>query len=89
VRRVADLDDRRFAGLEIAGERPGFTRDYRDILSDPAIDAVAVATPSETHYRIGREALLAGKHLFVEKPLALSSREGSGSSTWRASSAAR
>ena len=44
--------------------------------SDPAIDAVAIATPSETHYRIGREALLAGKHLFVEKPLALSSREG-------------
>jgi UDP-2-acetamido-3-amino-2,3-dideoxy-glucuronate N-acetyltransferase len=76
VRRVADLDDRRFAGLEIAGERPGFTRDYRDILSDPAIDAVAIATPSETHYRLGREALLAGKHLFVEKPLALSSREG-------------
>ena len=76
VRRVADLDDTRFAGLEIAGERPAFTRDYREILDDPAIDAVAIATPSETHYRIGREALLAGKHLFVEKPLALSSREG-------------
>jgi UDP-2-acetamido-3-amino-2,3-dideoxy-glucuronate N-acetyltransferase len=76
VRRVADLDDKRFRALEIAGERPGFTRDYREILSDPAIDAVAIATPSETHYRIGREALLAGKHLFVEKPLALSSREG-------------
>lgn len=76
VRRVADLDDKRFGGLEIAGERPGFTRDYREILGDPGIDAVAIATPSETHYRIGREALLAGKHLFVEKPLALSSREG-------------
>jgi UDP-2-acetamido-3-amino-2,3-dideoxy-glucuronate N-acetyltransferase len=76
VRRVADLDADRFAALEIAGERPAFTRDYREILADPAIDAVAVATPSETHYRIGREALLAGKHLFVEKPLALSSREG-------------
>ena len=76
LRRVADLDDKRFRGLEIAGVRPGFTGDYREILSDPAIDAVAIATPSETHYRIGREALLAGKHLFVEKPLALSSREG-------------
>ena len=76
VRRVADLDDGRFGALEIPGERPGFTRDYHEILRDPAIDAVAIATPSETHYRIGREALLAGKHLFVEKPLALSSREG-------------
>jgi UDP-2-acetamido-3-amino-2,3-dideoxy-glucuronate N-acetyltransferase len=76
VRRVADLDEKRYGGLEIGGERPPFTRDYRELLSDPAIAAVAVATPSETHYRIGREALLAGKHLFVEKPLALSSRDG-------------
>jgi UDP-2-acetamido-3-amino-2,3-dideoxy-glucuronate N-acetyltransferase len=76
VRRVADLDEKRYGRLEIGGERPPFTRDYRELLSDPTIDAVAVATPSETHYRIGREALLAGKHLFMEKPLALSSREG-------------
>jgi len=76
VARVADLDEARFAALEVPGERPAFTRNYREILEDPAIDAVAIATPSETHYRIGREALLAGKHLFVEKPLALSSREG-------------
>ena len=76
VRRVADLDEGRFNALEIPGERPAFTRDYREILDDPGIDAVAIATPSDTHYRIGREALLAGKHLFVEKPLALSSREG-------------
>jgi UDP-2-acetamido-3-amino-2,3-dideoxy-glucuronate N-acetyltransferase len=77
VRRVADLDESRAAALEVRGERPAFTRDYRDILADPAIDAVAIATPSETHYRIGRESLLAGKHVLVEKPLALTSREGS------------
>ena len=76
VRRVADLDESRAAAIEVPGERPAFTRDYREVLADPAIDAVAVATPSETHYRIGREALLAGKHLLVEKPLALTSREG-------------
>lgn len=76
VLRVADLDEKRFSAIEVAGDRPAFTDDYREILRDPTIDAVAVATPSETHYRIGREALLAGKHLFVEKPLALSSREG-------------
>ena len=76
VRRVADLDESRAAAIDVPGERPAFTRDYREVLADPAIDAVAVATPSETHYRIGREALLAGKHLLVEKPLALTSREG-------------
>ena len=36
------------------------------------IDAVVIATPAETHYALAREALLAGKHVFVEKPLATS-----------------
>ena len=77
VRRVADLDEERVRG---AGDRRRAPRRSPATTArssrDPAIDAVAIATPSETHYRIGREALLAGKHLFVEKPLALSSREG-------------
>lgn len=76
VRCVADLDAKRFPAGDAPGERPIFTGDYRKILRDPGIDAVVVSTPSETHYRIGREALLAGKHLFMEKPLALSGREG-------------
>jgi predicted dehydrogenase len=84
VRRICDLDASRAAALEVLGERPAFTRDYRDLLADPAIDAVAIATPSETHYRIGREALLAGKHVLVEKPLALTSREGGRLARWRA-----
>jgi predicted dehydrogenase len=51
------------------------TSRVEDILSDPAIDAVAIATPISTHYPIAREALLAGKHVFVEKPLAQTGRE--------------
>ncbi len=42
-----------------------------DVLSRDDIRAVAVATPAETHFNISREALLAGKHVFTEKPLAL------------------
>ena len=42
-----------------------------DVLSRPDIDAVAVASPAETHSAIAKEALMAGKHVFVEKPLAL------------------
>lgn len=50
-------------------------RSYSPILSSN-IQAVAIATPAETHYRIAREALLAGKDVFVEKPITMSVSEG-------------
>lgn len=43
--------------------------DYRSILNDKAIDAVVVATPTDTHAKIARDALSAGKHALIEKPL--------------------
>jgi UDP-2-acetamido-3-amino-2,3-dideoxy-glucuronate N-acetyltransferase len=46
-------------------------RDRAELLTDPAVDAVAVAAPATDHYRLAREALLAGKRVFVEKPLTL------------------
>ena len=49
---------------------------YSDALRDSTIQAVAVATPAESHADIVREALLAGKDVFVEKPLCLSVEEG-------------
>ncbi len=52
------------------------TTDFREILNDPGIDAVVIATPVASHYPIAREALEAGKHVFVEKPLAQSVEEG-------------
>lgn len=42
------------------------------IFSDPDIDAVVIATPANTHFELARQALMAGKHVFVEKPLATS-----------------
>jgi UDP-2-acetamido-3-amino-2,3-dideoxy-glucuronate N-acetyltransferase len=47
-----------------------------DILSREDIAGVVVATPAETHFNLAREALLAGKHVFVEKPLVLNENEG-------------
>jgi len=75
VHRVCDLKKRAFSKLELGADKPDFTTEYRDVLDDKAIDAVVVATPSETHYPMGMAALRSGKHLFVEKPFALSSRE--------------
>jgi predicted dehydrogenase len=42
----------------------------RTVLADPEVNAVVIATPAATHYRLADEALRAGKHVFVEKPLA-------------------
>lgn len=53
----------------------GYTR-LEDVLDDPAIDAVAIATPVGSHYELALSALLAGKHVFVEKPLAASAAAG-------------
>jgi predicted dehydrogenase len=55
---------------------PGVTllEDHRPLL-DSAVPAVAIATPAPTHYALAREALLAGKDVFVEKPMTLSSTE--------------
>lgn len=51
-------------------------RAYSDVLRDDTIQAVAIATPAESHAGAVREALLAGKDVFVEKPLCLSVKEG-------------
>lgn len=50
------------------------TKNYNDILKDNEVDAVAIATPGSTHYRLAKEALLSNKHVLVEKPLAFSSK---------------
>lgn len=49
---------------------------YQDILRDPAIDVVCIATPASTHYAICKDALESNKHVLIEKPLALTSGEG-------------
>jgi len=43
--------------------------DYKELLRRPDLDAVAIATPVKTHHPIGKEFLLQGKHVFIEKPL--------------------
>ena len=52
------------------------TSSYDEVLADPAVAAVAIATPAATHFDLVRAALEAGKHVLVEKPLTASVAEG-------------
>lgn len=76
--RVAAVSDINQGRLDMIGQKyPGVKRhaDYRRILGDPRVDAVVVATNLTAHYRIVKDALAAGKHVLVEKPLTASVKE--------------
>jgi len=70
---VADTDRARAERLAPLGAR--IYQDYRDLLADPEVEVVVISTPPYLHAPIAVEAAQAGKHLFVEKPLALSPKE--------------
>jgi predicted dehydrogenase len=72
------ISDRRPEALARAGARfPGarLSEDYRDLLNDPTIDAVAIATPVHTHFELAHAALCASKHVWLEKPMCQTSHE--------------
>ena len=66
----SDLDPDRLAVARNRYPTLRTTTDYQDLLGDDGIDAVLVATPVSTHFHLTKEALGAGKHVLVEKPLA-------------------
>jgi predicted dehydrogenase len=66
-----DLDEQNRARFASQFPSARFTDRLGDLLGDDDLDAVVVATGSSTHHPIGAQVLDAGKHLFVEKPLAL------------------
>jgi predicted dehydrogenase len=76
--RVVSVSDFNPARLAAAQARyPGIkTTDVRELINDPAVDAVVVATPVSTHFELALAALEAGKHVLVEKPLAVNSAQG-------------
>ena len=73
---VCACDRRSEAFAAIARRYPGVPHEtsYDRVLADPEVDAIALATPVSTHAELATAALEAGKHVFVEKPLAHSSR---------------
>ncbi|MEK6206447.1 MAG: Gfo/Idh/MocA family oxidoreductase [Chloroflexota bacterium] len=67
---VADLSEERLEAIRKRFPAVRVTTDYRELLSDATIDAICVVTPVGTHRKLAEEAFAAGKHVFVEKPLA-------------------
>jgi predicted dehydrogenase len=67
---VADLSEERLAPLRKRFPAVRMTTDHHELLDDNKIDAICIATPVGTHRAIAEEAFAAGKHVFVEKPLA-------------------
>jgi predicted dehydrogenase len=83
LRRVENVDVVEVAATSLDKARAAgagynilnMTGDWHDVIRDPSIDVVHVATPNVSHFPIARAALEAGKHVLCEKPLAMSSAE--------------
>jgi predicted dehydrogenase len=72
---LCDLDDERRELLSGRYPAAQATASFEDLLADDTLDAVVVATPVPTHYALAKQALEAGKHVFVEKPPAMRAAE--------------
>jgi predicted dehydrogenase len=72
---VCDTDEASLAGLRARFPSARCTASVDEVLADPAVEAVVVATPVPTHASLADRALAAGKHVFVEKPMALTAEE--------------
>src|SRR5678815_2037299 len=70
---VADLREERLQPLRKLYPSLKTAKDAGNIINDPAVDAVIIATPVSTHFELALAALKAGKHVLVEKPLATTS----------------
>ena len=69
VKWVCDLRPKQLAKVATRFPTIELTKDYAEVLADPAVEAILVATPISTHYAIAKAALEVGKHVFVEKPM--------------------
>src|SRR6266540_3944966 len=72
---VCDLRQERLASLQARYPTIKTVNNCSELLADPAIDAIVVATPVSSHFELGMAALKANKHVLIEKPLAANSEQ--------------
>lgn len=71
-----DLDEQKLNSIKERYPWTRTTKDYLEILNDPEVVIVVVATPASTHYSVVKDCLSHGKHVLVEKPFTLNTKEG-------------
>ncbi len=77
VKKICDMDSGRLEHMKRLYPEVETTQYIDDVIKDTDIDAVAIATPVRFHFEMGKRSLEAGKHTFVEKPMAMSVAESS------------
>ena len=75
LKTICDLNEKLLAGYRAAYPGVGTSTSSAQVLADPEIGAVVIATDAPSHYRLASEALAAGKHVLVEKPMTLAPGE--------------
>ncbi|MBF0841233.1 inositol 2-dehydrogenase [Mammaliicoccus lentus] len=75
IKWISDLNcDKMSEWIEKSGIQ-NKTKDHKDIINDPEVDAIVICSPTDTHVDIIKEASAKGKHIFCEKPISLSLEE--------------
>jgi len=75
LKLICDLDPARLKHMKSLYPEVEGTSDFKYALNGAGLDAIVIATSVRTHHPLGKAALLAGKHVFIEKPLAASAAE--------------
>jgi predicted dehydrogenase len=75
VKQVCDIDENRLKHMKKLYPSVATTKVFEDLVEDKDLDAIVVATPVHLHHELAKKSLLAGKHTFIEKPMATSSVE--------------
>ena len=75
LKYCVDQSEERLAKLSPLYPDTEFTTDFDKVLADPDIDAVGIAASAPAHHPLGMRALAAGKHTYIEKPLALTTAQ--------------
>ena len=77
MRSACDLDRDRLAYVKHLYPSVKTVSNYQELLDDPLIDAICIATPVSTHFKFATECMEKGKHILIEKPITSSSEEAS------------
>jgi len=75
VKQVCDVNDTRLVHMKKLYPSTATTTKFEDLINDGELDAIVVATPVHLHHELAKKSLMAGKHTFIEKPMASSAAE--------------